>query len=148
MKESPLSSLSKLAEVALGSSTTQQHRGRIEGEVRNLQERQETDNSQKTWTVWSFRVESFDKAGNRLQPVPVEMRGRAFQGMLNEGDQIRIATSWKAGQTVRVKEVYNVTTRSKVKAKGIGVPGWVWNILWLLALSLAAAYVCGGLGAD
>jgi hypothetical protein len=121
--------------------------GKIIGEVRNLQERHEVDNSQKSWTIWSFRIESFDKTGNRMQPVPVEMRGRAFQGMLNEGDQVEIRAKWRGGQTLRVSEVRNVTTGARVVAKkgGSGVPMWVWNIVWFAAIGLALALCTGAL---
>lgn len=148
VKETPYShALSNLVNVVAGNKSRQHPRGKIVGEVRNLQERHETDNSQKTWTIWSFRVESFDRTGNRMQPVPVEMRGRTFQGMLNEGDQIEIRAKWREGQTLRVTEVYNTTTGSKVIVKkGVsGTPIWVWNIVFFIVLGLAAAFVCNGM---
>jgi hypothetical protein len=71
-----------------------------------------------SWTVLSFVLERYDKDGNRITPVPVEMRGRSFAGFLNEGDWVEVHAKWKKGKALRVSQVYNKTTESTVKAKG------------------------------
>ncbi|MBU7028527.1 MAG: hypothetical protein HXS48_16455 [Theionarchaea archaeon] len=88
------------------------------GEARGIQSRQEADLSGTSWTVLSFVLERYDKNGNRLTPVPVEMRGRSFKGFLNEGDWVEVHGTLKKGKTLRVSQVYNKTTESTVKAKG------------------------------
>lgn len=89
----------------------------VVGEARGIQSRQETDLSGTSWTVLSFVLERYDKNGNRLTPVPVEMRGRSFKGFLNEGDWVKVHGTIKKGN-IQVSQVYNKTTESTVKAKG------------------------------
>jgi hypothetical protein len=91
----------------------------IRGTVRGFQARTETTVQLKnqTWNliVWTFRIERRDSHGNRLQPVPVEMRGFWFGGFLNEGDEVEVCSpDWREGATIYATEVRNVTTQSKV----------------------------------
>lgn len=93
----------------------------ITGEARGIQSRQETDLSGTSWTVLSFVLERYDKNGNRLTPVPVEMRGRSFKGFLNEGDWVEVHGTLKKGKSIQVSQIYNKTTESTVQAKGESV---------------------------
>jgi hypothetical protein len=148
VEETPYSrTVSILNRIVEGGDSRQHPRGKITGEARNVITRHETDTSGKPLTILSFRVESFDKAGNRMQPVAVEMRGKSFQGMLNEGDQVKIRAILRKGQALRVSEVYNVTTGSRVKAKrsAPGIPMWVWNLVFFAAIALILAYCSGAL---
>lgn len=74
-------------------------------------------------TVWTFRVERFDEAGNRVLFVPVEMRGRSFRGALADGDWVRLAGTAKAG-TIVTSEVTNLTIGASVVAEP--VPSYRW----------------------
>lgn len=68
-------------------------------------------------TVLDFRIERHDASGNRLAPVPVQMRGLSFSGAVNNGDEIRVRKSrWRDG-TLRVTDLDNLTTGAKVQAK-------------------------------
>jgi hypothetical protein len=88
----------------------------IRGEVRGFQTRSEPYGNQ-TITVWTFRIERVDPEGNRLPPVPVQMRSRYFDGFINEGDQVELKDKWKEGHIVEPKELYNLSTNSIVKKK-------------------------------
>jgi hypothetical protein len=84
----------------------------VVGEAHSIQTRREVNID-----VWTFRLERFDDKGNRLSPVAVEMRGLDFEGFINEGDQIEVYGQWSEVGTVLSKEVRNLSTNSKVKAK-------------------------------
>src|SRR5690606_31669715 len=51
---------------------------RVVGEARGIQQRAEGD--KQVPYVWTCRVERYDRDGNRLPAVPVEMRGYSFEG--------------------------------------------------------------------
>jgi hypothetical protein len=112
-------------------------RGAIAGEVRGFNERAEAVGD-KLLTVWSFRLERYDKAGNRLPPVAVQMSGMRFSGSINEGEWVEVAGKWREGQVMRVQEVRNLTTNTVVKArkasKASTVIGWMFTILIFAAL--------------
>lgn len=108
-------------------------RGSIVGEARGVQERQEGGSSApQPSIIWSFRVERYDEAGNRLPPVPVEMRGIGFDGFIREGDRVEVSGTWREGRTIRTNWVRNLTTGAVVRAKR----NWL-NILLTGGLILA-----------
>ncbi|MBE3201633.1 MULTISPECIES: hypothetical protein [Parafrankia] len=92
-------------------------------------------------TVWAFRIERYDSAGNRLPPVAVEMRARGFEGSLSEGDEVRVAGSWKDG-TIRAERIENLTTNSLVRKRRFPWKGLV--IFLVLAFVLVAAFMVLG----
>jgi hypothetical protein len=68
--------------------------------------------------VWSFRVDRFDAEGNSLDPIPVQLKARGFDGFVRDGDKVRIAVgSWKPGKILSPSRFYNETTRSEVRVK-------------------------------
>lgn len=68
--------------------------------------------------VWTFQLERHSDTEERLDPVPVEMRGKNFSGFINEGNVIRLyEKSWHGG-FVRTKRVYNVTFKEDIEARG------------------------------
>ena len=124
----------------------------IRGTVRGFQVRTETTypllQKQQVWNlnVWTFRIERRDSHGNRLQPVPVEMKAYWFSGSLNEGDEVEVyCPDWREGATIHPTQLRNLTTRSIVrptKTKSIftGGPmslipigGLVFVILWWIS---------------
>lgn len=108
------------AKERLGSSSARHEprRGRtsVQGQVRGIQQRSESFGEGGSMTIWTFRIERYDPSGNRLPPIPVQMRGISFEGSLSEGDEVRIFGSWKNG-TLHTERVENVTTGATVKTK-------------------------------
>jgi hypothetical protein len=95
-------------------------RGNIVGMIRNIQGRSEQGLTGRPDMVWNFRLERFDRNGNRLPPVPVEVRGKTMTGALSEGDWIRVSGSWTKGTTLVVREVQDLSTDTRVGAKATG----------------------------
>jgi hypothetical protein len=89
----------------------------IVGEVRGFQNRSESSGPQHQTIVWTFRVERFDPSGNRLPPVPVEMRSKSFRGFINEGDRVGVSARWREGDTLRVRKLRNLSTGAMVVAR-------------------------------
>ena len=87
---------------------------RIIGDVREFRPRNQRE-GQLNMEIWSFRVERYDASGNRLQPVPVEMRGERFDGSISEGDWVELPGEWKPGQVVHPDQVKNLTTGATVR---------------------------------
>jgi hypothetical protein len=112
---------------------------KLEGEVRGLRERTENvhhpvTNEPIEEQVWMFQLERRQE-GQRLPPIPVEIRGYTFSGVLNEGHIVRLDNStWQEGQTVRTNHVYNVTLNTPVTAKGKDNRG---NIIVAIVILLA-----------
>lgn len=91
----------------------------LTGVARDVQQRQHD-----TWLHVDFRIERHDPSGNRLPPVPVEMRGPrlAFRGRVSNGDEIRVVDGrWQHG-TLHVKELDNLTTGAKVQSNPYTAP--------------------------
>jgi hypothetical protein len=130
--EDPLAAAKTLFSTATRSS-------RVEGEVRRFTERYEPGRDNKQWTVWSFVLESFDAAGNRQRPIPVEMRAIRFRGSIHEGDKVRITKFTRAGGVIKASELSNETTGSIVRGLGSTMwppPMWVWNLIWIAGIIL------------
>ena len=108
--------------------------------------------------VLAFNVERFDEGGNRLPPVPVELRGRSLRGGLNEGDRVELAAASAQDGTVRVDRVRNLTTGADVRVSGgrhswgywvlIGITGLIVLVIAVVAtliiVSVAAGFPDGG----
>ena len=132
----------------------------ITGEVRGIQQRSEQGSPYDqagAWTIWTFKVERYDSAGNRLPPVPVEMRGRSFEGFVSEADQIELPAEalreWQPGQTVRPRQVRNLTNGAIFRAsaqagRGEGSCAFLIAIsifsLFFLAAALFMGWAFGG----
>ena len=87
--------------------------GGIVGVARNLQQQSERAGYE---TVLTFLLEQYDTSGNRIRVVPVEMRGSSIRGFILDGNQVEVLGNEKDG-LLRAKEIYNLTTASKVKRK-------------------------------
>ncbi|NAS25732.1 hypothetical protein GT755_29130 [Herbidospora sp. NEAU-GS84] len=90
----------------------------VRGVVRDFQPRRERSMTSGDMEMesWHFRIERHDASGNRLAPVPVEMKGLTFVGALSNGDEVSVRGVWRDG-TLRVQELTNLTTNAYVRAK-------------------------------
>lgn len=86
------------------------------GVVRSLEQRQEQQSVGTQQEAWHFRVERHDVSGNKLKPIPVEMRGYTFHGSVRDGDEVHLRGRWRHG-TLRVEKLMNLTTHAQVQAK-------------------------------
>jgi hypothetical protein len=133
---------------------------KITGTIRGFREREEEDRRYrpdplmpKRLSIWTFVVDRYDEAGNRLTPVPVEMRGHKFNGVVDEGDTVEIDAKWKEGQTLLVKTLRNKTTGGVVEAiiqyGVVEVTRWAVGrgclILFVIGLIALAIYIISNL---
>jgi hypothetical protein len=121
---------------------------RVIGEAREVRQRAESEGA-INWSITSFRVERYDKAGNRLQPVPVEMRATKFNGTLSEGDWVEIPGSWQPGQVMKPRQVNDLTTGAQVSGSVpffIRISNWSGCIaLIIILLAIVTLAYAGGL---
>lgn len=108
--------------------------------MRALHSRTERQGESDFSTVWTFRVERYDEAGNRISLIPVEMRGYRFEGAIHEGDWIRARGRIKSG-TLHVIRLENLTTNASVRAKGIPKPILIVAYIMMFAI---AAFIAWG----
>ncbi len=122
--------------------------GQVIGEAREFRESHSMEQNVQ-WTIWNFRVERYDASGNRLTPVPVEMRAENFYNSISEGDWVEIPGFWREGMLMRPSLVHNLTTRANVTAKtssltavslGVG-KFFTWLVtLFFIGLGLVIVY--------
>ena len=121
---------------------------KLEGEVRGLRQRTErvhhsVTNEPIDQQVWTFQLERHQE-GQRLPPIPVEMRGYTFSGVLNEGHIVRLDQStWHEGQTIRTNHVYNITLNTPLLAKGKDNTGNIIVAIVMLVIFLAIFFMRG-----
>lgn len=116
--------------------------GAIVGEARGVQVRTEQPSGEWTWQVWTFRIDRFDAAGNPLTSIPVEMRARSIEGAVSEGDWVEVSGPWTPGETLRVRDVHNLTTGALVSAKReSSVFGCVLVTAFLAVFALALVFI-------
>ena len=112
--------------------------GRVVGWARSVQMRSEQDpnDSNRQFTVLTFDVERFDEAGNRLPPIPVQMRG-FLDGAITEGAEVEVEVAGAEPRdgTLHVDWVLNKTSGAVVRVKG--TPHWK---VWVFAV-FAAIFV-------
>jgi hypothetical protein len=109
----------------------------VVGVVSHLQER---GGGRKS--ILNFRIHRYDRAGNQLPPMPVELRAKELRGALNEGEWIRVPGKWKRGHTKQVKRVFDITTDTWVGEKKHH--GWLLLLIILAIAGVAAAIFLGG----
>jgi len=111
----------------------------IKGEAWGIQQRSETN-----ITVTTFRIERTDPAtGERLRPVPVEMRSFDFRGSINEGEKVAVPGRWVVGETMQPAEVWNLTTRSRVTARQVKWRDLLQVFGFLVGLLIGAVVLFG-----
>lgn len=89
---------------------------------------------------WHFRIERHDASGNRLAPVPVEMKGLTFVGALSNGDEVSVRGVWRDG-TLRVQELTNLTTNAYVRAKDYRVARTAMTIAVLVVFLIVVTII-------
>ncbi len=92
-----------------------------QGEVHSFSERHEQGRSSSPpKTVWSFRVDCYEE-GKLQAAIPVEMRGKRFDGWINEGDTVILSGRWRKGKIMHPKRVFNVSNNAVVKARKVWI---------------------------
>ena len=116
--------------------------GRAQGVARSVQLRYDVGVQQD---IMSFRLDHYDESGNRLQPVPVELRGRRLRGQITEGEEVEVAGEWDHG-TLLARQVTNLATRAEVSARSwFSLPGWAkLTIVLVVVLVVGAPLAVGG----
>lgn len=100
----------------------------VRGEARAIQ--RITENG---FQILAFRIERYDRNGNRLGPVAVQLKAAAFDGAVNDGDLVEASGRWKDG-TLHGRRLVNLTTGATVKARAV----WKTAVVALSALALVA----------
>jgi len=86
--------------------------------------------------VLAFRVDRYDPAGNRLQPVGVEMV--AYQGgQISDGEEVIVSGHWHHG-TLRSDRVINVTTGAQAKGLSHSVVQFATAVKVILFFAIIA----------
>lgn len=69
-----------------------------------------------TQIVWTFTLLRFnDELGSPLPRIPIEMRGKRFDGFINDEDTVVVKGKWKEGEVLKVNELYNKSNNIRVK---------------------------------
>jgi hypothetical protein len=111
----------------------------IHGEARRVQLRSAGGGG--SYDILTFVVDRFDEMGDRLTPIPVEMKG-TIQGVLNDGDKVEIDIQWQPGQTLAPTKFLNKTTGGIVQTQGSTIMGY---ILGAIVIAIFIAMVIWGL---
>ena len=83
--------------------------GHVRGVARSVQLR----TTEPSDEVLSFRIDQYDGAGNRVQPVGVELRHHRL-GQVSEGEEVEVRGRWKDG-TLQAERIVNLTTGAQIK---------------------------------
>jgi hypothetical protein len=87
--------------------------------VTNLQYRTEAAGaSDNARTIYNFRLEVIDEAGQRHGVVGVELRGLGFKGGISDGDWVEIdRNARRHGEAFEIRSLRNLTTGGEVKGR-------------------------------
>jgi len=110
----------------------------VRGVARAIQHRSDGGAS-----VLSFRVERYDRSGNRLPPVPIELRGPQLSGQLSEGEEVAVTGKWRHG-TIRAHTIVNITTAAHIRVsswRNLSPAAKAWWVGSLVFVGLAVAAV-------
>ncbi|MFF8352970.1 hypothetical protein ACF063_05915 [Streptomyces chartreusis] len=105
----------------------------VEGMVRGFRARTDSRSQTEDAEIWTFRLERYDDAGQRIMLIPVEMRGTGFEGSVHDGDWVRTRGRIRGG-TLHVKSLDNVTTGADVQTKRTSKIVWVFVVLFFCAI--------------
>lgn len=119
--------------------------GLVTGEARDIRWRSESPHAggdPRPRMVLTFRIHRHDGRGNWLEPVPVQMRGREIDGVLDDGDRVEARASWRPGQTLELTQLRNLTNGGAVvQVRDRRAPAWLWVLVALVALAVVAVFV-------
>jgi hypothetical protein len=95
--------------------------------------------------VLRFRVDQFDDDGNLVRQIPVEMRGRSFTGLLENGFQVSVAGHWVDGRVVskQVTVYRDGVVMGIVRTSRPGPPPWQIVVMVLLVVAFVSFVVWG-----
>lgn len=102
-----------------GGATPRRGKARAVGSVANFKQRFESRKRLPTVQIATFRLELYDRAGNRVQPVPVEMRGVTITGHVADGERVEVFGRFSGG-TLYASSVRNVTTGGGISTRLAG----------------------------
>jgi hypothetical protein len=112
------------------------------GTVANFKQRTEAHRRVPTAQIVNFRLERYDDRGNRLPPVPVEMRGITLAGHIGEGELIEISGRFFDG-ILFAKHARNLTTGGGLSTRATSRVGRFlgrrteWAVVGLVLVTLA-----------
>jgi hypothetical protein len=121
----------------------------VEGIARSVQRRQDAPSGWSSYQsqVLTLRIERYDSSGNRLQPVPVELRGTEIRGTVVDGDIVQVRGKVIAGAILSVKKLDNRTSGTVVVAHTTSADAFVslWNKAFIgcFVVILAGALIAG-----
>ncbi|GAC1471304.1 MAG: hypothetical protein PVSMB7_22950 [Chloroflexota bacterium] len=102
-------SAQSLDALAVFAAQTESVPGKIRGQVFDIE---------SGWGRMDIWIERHYFAGRRLPDVLVEMRGWNFEGTINYGDWVEVSSNCTPLETLRTRELLNLTTGLAVKARG------------------------------
>jgi hypothetical protein len=108
------------------------------GQVRGFQARTEPYGQGMQRTIWSFRLERYDNAGNLVLLLPVEMRALFFYGSIADGDWA-CAHGKRHRGTLRATRLENLSTRAVVEATGFSKTRKTVAIVVVILFLIASA---------
>jgi hypothetical protein len=152
LRSAPVGAAAPARDPVAGRAGSAQSEGtRFSGVVRDLRHR-DHDDAGMPMTVVDFRIERHDASGNRLAPVPVQMRGQSFSGSVNNGDEIRVnKAEWRHG-TLRVTALHNLSTGASVRAgrhRGWTIVTWLFTVVFLAFLAVIVIVIIrSSIGSD
>lgn len=109
---------------------------RLEGIARRVEVRQQSI-FQFGRQIVSLRLERYDRQGNRLTPVPVELTTFYLRGQITDGERVTVDGRWADG-TLLAKRLINESTGGtigtaknvkKIVLTVVAVVGTIW-LLW------------------
>jgi hypothetical protein len=59
--------------------------------------------------IWTMRLQHFDETGAALPPVLLELRGKTFEGAVNDGDAVEVSGQAHPDRALRVRTIKNLS---------------------------------------
>ncbi len=94
----------------------QEYEGKVHGFMIKSERDRIGPSNDPSHALWTFTLLRFnDELGNPLPRIPIEMRGKRFEGFINDEDTVIVKGKWEAGKVLKVNELYNKTNNIWVK---------------------------------
>jgi hypothetical protein len=126
--------------ISITPSLQRGRHGGVVGVARNIQLRSQQsgfDKFQRTTQILSFRLEQYDRIGNRVRVVPVEMRGQNIIGFITDGDRVEVFGKEKDG-LLRADAIENLSQGALVEARRYPHP----LLIPLVAILVVVLFFC------